>query len=111
VCAALAAWGPEGRRGGVRHSLAALVRQRMVQLACGYGDQHEAGTLRAAPGFTVACGRRPASAPDLASQPTLARLDAWGEANAVGSTSGLRPLALARTRLTHPHLGPVNTPG
>jgi Transposase DDE domain group 1 len=75
VCAALAACVPEWRRGGVRHSLEALVRQRVFQIACGYEDQDDADTLRADPLFKLACGRRPASEPDLASQPTLSRLE------------------------------------
>src|SRR5918997_6763178 len=75
VCAGLAACVPEWRRGGVRHSLEALVRQRVFQIACGYADQNDAATLRADPLFKLACGRRPASEPDLASQPTLSRLE------------------------------------
>jgi hypothetical protein len=75
VCAALAAGVPEWRRGGVRHSLEALVRQRVFQIACGYADQDDADTLRADPLFKLACGRWPASEPDLASQPTLSRLE------------------------------------
>jgi hypothetical protein len=75
VCAALAACVPEWRRGGVRHSLEALVRQRVFQIACGYEDQNDADTLRSDPLFKLACGRRPASEPDLASQPTLSRLE------------------------------------
>ena len=75
VCAALAAGVPEWRRGGVRHRLEALVRQRVFQIACGYEDQDDADTLRADPLFKLACGRRPASEPDLASQPTLSRLE------------------------------------
>ena len=75
VCAALAACVPEWRRGGVRHSLEALVRQRVFQIACGYEDQNDAATLRSDPLFKLACGRRPASEPDLASQPTLSRLE------------------------------------
>jgi hypothetical protein len=75
VCAALAACVPEWRRGGVRHSLETLVRQRVFQIACGYGDQDDADTLRSDPLFKLACGRRPASEPDLASQPTLSRLE------------------------------------
>jgi hypothetical protein len=75
VCAALAGCVPEWRRGGVRHSLEALVRQRVFQIACGYEDQNDADTLRADPLFKVACGRRPVSEPDLASQPTLSRLE------------------------------------
>ena len=38
VCAALAGGVPEWRRGGVRHSLVRLVRQRVFQIACGYAD-------------------------------------------------------------------------
>ena len=75
VCAALAACVPEWRRGGVRHRLGALVRQRVFQIACGYEDQNDADALRTDPLFKLACGRRPASEPDLASQPTLSRLE------------------------------------
>ena len=75
VCAALAACVPEWRRGGVRHSLEALVRQRVFQIACGYADQDDADALRADPLFKLACGRLPASEADLASQPTLSRLE------------------------------------
>ena len=75
VCAALAARVPEWRRGGVRHSLERLVRQRVFQIACGYEDQDDADTLRTDPAFKLACGRLPVSEPDLASQPTLSRLE------------------------------------
>ena len=75
VCAALAACVPEWRRGGVRHSLEALVRQRVFQIACGYEDQDDADTLRTDPLLKLACGRLPASEADLASQPTLSRLE------------------------------------
>jgi hypothetical protein len=75
VCAALAACVPEWRRGGVRHSLERLVRQRVFQIACGYEDQNDADRLRTDPLFKLACGRLPASEPDLASQPTLSRLE------------------------------------
>ena len=83
VCAALAAGVPEWRRGGVRHRREALVRQRVFQIACGYKDQNEADTLRADPLLKLACGRRPASEPDLASQPTLSRLENAGDRWAV----------------------------
>jgi len=75
VCAALAARVPEWRRGGVRHSLERLVRQRVFQIACGYEDQDDADRLRTDPAFKLACGRLPASEPDLASQPTFSRLE------------------------------------
>src|ERR687886_783244 len=75
LCAALAACVPEWRRGPVRHSLAALVRQRVFQIACGYEDQNDADTLRSDPLLKLVCGRRPESEGDLASQPTLSRLE------------------------------------
>jgi hypothetical protein len=75
VCAALAGCVPEWRRGPVHHSLAALVRQRVFQIACGYEDQDDADTLRSDPLLKVACGRLPSSEADLASQPTLSRLE------------------------------------
>jgi hypothetical protein len=66
---------PEWRRGPVRHSLEALVRQRVYQIACGYEDQDDADTLRADPLLKLVCGRLPESDPDLASQPTISRLE------------------------------------
>jgi hypothetical protein len=75
VCAAVAGCVPEWRRGGVRHSLERLVRQRVFQIACGYEDQDDADVLRSDPAFKLACGRLPTSEPDLASQPTLSRLE------------------------------------
>jgi len=75
LCAALAAEVPEWRRGPVRHDLATLVRQRVYQIACGYEDQDDADTLRADPLLKLACGRLPEGGADLASQPTLSRLE------------------------------------
>ncbi len=75
LCAALARCVPEWRRGPVRHSLEALVRQRVFQIACGYEDQNDAGTVRTDPLLKLACGRLPLSGADLASQPTLSRLE------------------------------------
>jgi hypothetical protein len=59
----------------VRHSLESLVRQRVFQIACGYEDQDDADTLRTDPILKLACGRLPESGPDLASQPTISRLE------------------------------------
>jgi hypothetical protein len=75
LCAALAACIPEWRRGPVRHRLATLVRQRVFQIACGYEDQDDADTLRTDPLLKLVCGRLPESGGDLASQPTLSRLE------------------------------------
>ena len=75
ICAAFAARVPEWRRGPVRHSLATLVRQRVFQIACGYEDQDDADTLRTDPLLKLVCGRLPETGTDLASQPTLSRLE------------------------------------
>jgi hypothetical protein len=75
ICAALAACVPEWRRGPVQHSIAALVRQRVFHIACGYEDQNDADTLRSDPLLKLVCGRRPESEGPLASQPTLSRLE------------------------------------
>src|SRR5436305_14560449 len=74
LCTALADVIPDWRRGSVRHSLQTLIRQRVFQIACGYEDQDDADTLRADPLLKLVCGRRPDEA-DLASQPTLSRLE------------------------------------
>jgi hypothetical protein len=75
LCDALAACIPDWRRGPVHHSLATLVRQRVFQIACGYADQNDADTLRRDPMLKLVCGRLPDSGADLASQPTLSRLE------------------------------------
>jgi hypothetical protein len=75
LCAALAACVPDWRRGPVRHALETLVRQRVYQIACGYEDQNDATTLRTDPLLKLVCGRLPLSGADLASQPTLSRLE------------------------------------
>ena len=85
LCDALAAGIPEWRRGPVRHALATLVRQRVCQIACGYADQDDADTLRSDPLLKLVCGRLPDSDADLASQPTLSRLE-----NAVAARACVR---------------------
>jgi hypothetical protein len=63
------------RSGPIRHSLETLVRQRLLQIACGYEDQNDAATLRTDPLLKLVCGRAPEDGADLASQPTLSRLE------------------------------------
>src|SRR5919106_6257348 len=75
LCATFAACIPEWRRGPVRHALETPVRQRVFQIACGYEDQDDADTLRTDPLLKLVCGRLPDSGRDLASQPTLSRLE------------------------------------
>jgi Transposase DDE domain group 1 len=74
LCTDLAAAVPDWRRGSVRHSLETLIRQRVFQIACGYEDQNDADSLRTDPLLKLVCGRVPNGA-DLASQPTLSRLE------------------------------------
>lgn len=59
----------------VRHDLLRLVRQRVLQIVAGYEDCNDADTLRCDPMFKTACGQLPESDPDLATQPTLSRLE------------------------------------
>lgn len=75
LCATLARCIPDWRHRRGRHSLETLVRQRVYQIACGYEDQNDADTLRTDPLLKLVCGRLPDSGPDLASQPTLSRLE------------------------------------
>jgi hypothetical protein len=60
--------------GKVQHDLLSLLRQRIYQIACGYEDCNDADHLRADPALKLAVGRAP-SEDDLASQPTLSRLE------------------------------------
>jgi hypothetical protein len=75
LCATLAQGIPDWRRRRGSHSLEALVRQRVYQIACGYEDQNDADTLRHDPLLKLVCGRLPDSGRALASQPTLSRLE------------------------------------
>jgi len=59
----------------VRHAVADMLRARIFAIACGYEDCNDFGPLRADPAFKLACGRLPESGADLASQPTLSRLE------------------------------------
>jgi hypothetical protein len=77
LCAAFAACLKDWRKDPTRsrHSLENLVRQRIFQLACGYADQDDADTLRTDPLFKLAGGQLPLRGHNLASQPTLSRLE------------------------------------
>lgn len=58
----------------VVHGLADMIRFRMLMIASGYEDGNDASTLRSDPAFKLAQGALP-SGPDLASQPTISRLE------------------------------------
>jgi hypothetical protein len=57
----------------VTHSVADILRARMLAIACGYEDADDLDSLRTDPGFKLACGRLPDTGNDLCSQPTLSR--------------------------------------
>jgi hypothetical protein len=59
----------------VKHSLLALVRQRLFAIAQGYEDNNDAAALARDPAFKIMAGKAPESAADLASQPTLSRFE------------------------------------
>jgi hypothetical protein len=80
ICERIASHVPEWRGAYVRHSLVRLVRQRVLQIACGYEDQNDSETLKSDPLLKMVCGRLPESEMDLASQPTISRLENAPEA-------------------------------
>ena len=57
----------------VTHSLASILRARVLAIACGYEDGNDLDRLRGDPAFKLACGRLPGSGGDLCSQPTISR--------------------------------------
>ena len=59
----------------IDHTYADLIRQRVFQIACGYEDANDSNDLRSDPGLKTACGRLPLTGADLASQPTMSRLE------------------------------------
>src|SRR5580698_3311781 len=59
----------------VRHLIEDILRERVLAIACGYPDGNDLDNLRMDPAFKMACGRLPESGDDLASQPTMSRLE------------------------------------
>jgi hypothetical protein len=59
----------------ITHTLADMIRARIFAIGCGYEDADDLDFLRSDPAFKLACGRLPDSGRDLASQPTLSRLE------------------------------------
>ncbi|GGE85942.1 hypothetical protein GCM10011317_48880 [Niveispirillum cyanobacteriorum] len=56
----------------VRHSLADIIRFRLLTITCGYEDGIDADSLGGDPAFKMALGRLP-SATDLCSQSTICK--------------------------------------
>jgi len=57
----------------VTHSVADILRARMLAIGCGYEDADDLDHLRTDPAFKLACGHLPDSGRDLCSQPTMSR--------------------------------------
>ena len=66
---------PEWRSRRGRHSMLSLLKQRVYQIACGYEDQNDSDFLRSDPLLKLVCGALPESGEDLASQPTICRME------------------------------------
>ena len=59
----------------ISHPMADILRGRIYAIACGYPDGNDLDDLRTEPAFKMACGRLPENGADLASQPTISRLE------------------------------------
>lgn len=59
----------------VRHGIDEMLAQRIFAIACGYEDCNDFDDLCRDPALKVALGRLPRTGHDLASQPTLSRLE------------------------------------
>ena len=69
-CEEIACHVPERRGSSIHHSLLMLLRQRLYQIAAGYEDQNGSDPL-----LKAVLERLPKSPFDLASQPTISRLE------------------------------------
>ena len=59
----------------VDHSINEIITQRVHQIACGYEDANDSDALRSDPALKISANRLPVSGLDLASQPTVSRLE------------------------------------
>jgi len=59
----------------VEHPINDLFSQRIYQICCGYEDANDSNSLRKDPALKMAVGRLPVGGDDLASQPTISRLE------------------------------------
>lgn len=63
------------RSASVVHQLNELIEQRVYQITCGYEDANDSNSLRNDPTLKMSVGRLPESGLELASQPTISRLE------------------------------------
>ena len=59
----------------ILHTYAEMVTARMMAIAAGYEDADDLDALRNDPALMIACGRAPETGRDIASQPTISRLE------------------------------------
>jgi len=59
----------------IHHTVAEMIRFRVLLIAAGYPDANDCAALRSDPVFKMAVGRAPESGPRLCSQPTMCRLE------------------------------------
>jgi len=69
----------------IDHSITELITQRVFQIAAGYEDCNDCNDLRSDMVFKTCAGRLPKTGRDLASQPTMSRLE-----NAIGPRDLIR---------------------
>ncbi len=65
----------------IDHQQVEMIKQRVFQIACGYEDGNDCDQLRSDAVFKICAGKLPETGSDLASQPTMCRLE-----NAVSAT-------------------------
>ena len=81
----------------ITHTVADVLRARMLAIGCGYPDGNDFNWLRYDPAFKLACGRLPDSGRDLCSQPTISRWE--GRAERSRSSLPLCPIQSGRVSL------------
>ena len=84
----------------VEVSIAEMLCQRVFGIAAGYEDCNDHDTLRADPMLKLAADRAPVTGDDLASQPTLSRLE-----NSISSTELMRMEEVLLERFIAGHCG------
>lgn len=83
----------------VQHPLEDLIRQRLLQISCGYDDCNDATALRHDPVFQLALRRVPGAAcSELGSQPTLSRFEARSADENAALAGVLSDLWIARQK-------------
>ena len=65
LCEAISEYVPEWRKRRGRHSLLSLVRQRVLQIACGYEDQNDWHDSREKEALIAVCRRKAVGIPEM----------------------------------------------